>query len=286
MTGPLIYDVGFNVGQDTAYYLSRGARVIAVEADPTLAAAGTRRFHDAVQAGRLEIVNAGIAAVTGEAEFWLCDDKPEFNSFVRGIAARDGYRHHSIRIPTLTFGSILKRFGIPEYLKIDIEGHDMLCLDALSPDALPHYVSIESECPEDDTANALDEGLRAVRRLHELGYRQFKLIDQRTFCSLSVPPSLNYLRDRWARRWLQQPPLSHLRGTYGLSRHLVVRDALERRFRREFPMGCSGVWGDDTPGPWLNLARAERAYHRYRDLHFESGAKSFHSFWCDWHAKA
>jgi hypothetical protein len=32
----LIYDVGMNDGNDTAYYLSRGFRVVAIEANPVL----------------------------------------------------------------------------------------------------------------------------------------------------------------------------------------------------------------------------------------------------------
>jgi hypothetical protein len=36
MVSDLVFDVGMNDGADTVHYLSRGFRVIAVEADPVL----------------------------------------------------------------------------------------------------------------------------------------------------------------------------------------------------------------------------------------------------------
>ena len=39
MQNDVIFDVGMNNGDDTAYYLHLGCRVVAVEADPVLAAA-------------------------------------------------------------------------------------------------------------------------------------------------------------------------------------------------------------------------------------------------------
>ena len=40
MKRDLIYDIGMNNGDDTAFYLIRGYRVLAIEANPELAEAG------------------------------------------------------------------------------------------------------------------------------------------------------------------------------------------------------------------------------------------------------
>ena len=40
----LIYDVGLHEGQDTAYYLWKGFRVLAVEANPELTQAAQSKF--------------------------------------------------------------------------------------------------------------------------------------------------------------------------------------------------------------------------------------------------
>jgi len=284
-TKGLVFDVGFNIGQDTAFYLAAGHQVVAIEADPTLAAHGRKRFARDIEAGNLEILNVGIAATEGEAEFWICEQKPEFNSFHRGIAARNGYSNHSIRIPTTRFGSIIRQYGTPYYLKIDIEGNEMLCLDELTASTLPQYVSIESECPIGAEPISVADGLRVLHKLRDLGYQSFKLIDQFTFCSISSPPSLNYLLDTASRRWLTKAPLNRIRGTHRLSRRLMTRPKLERDLRWEFPLGSSGALGEDTAGRWITLEMAERAYRRHREAYFRRSDVAHHSFWCDWHAK-
>jgi glycine/D-amino acid oxidase-like deaminating enzyme len=50
-----MFDVDTNNGHDTAYYLQRGFRVVAIEADPTLAA-GAERCASAVAAPTLAVV--------------------------------------------------------------------------------------------------------------------------------------------------------------------------------------------------------------------------------------
>ncbi|MCZ2153852.1 MAG: hypothetical protein LC114_08145 [Bryobacterales bacterium] len=57
----LIIDVGMCDGADTAYYLFKGFRVIAIDADPILCEKASRRFADEIAEKRLEILNLGIA---------------------------------------------------------------------------------------------------------------------------------------------------------------------------------------------------------------------------------
>ena len=58
--GKLIFDVGFHNGDVTAYYLCRGHRVVAIEANPVLAEEGRRKFHAEIESGRLTLVNYGL----------------------------------------------------------------------------------------------------------------------------------------------------------------------------------------------------------------------------------
>jgi FkbM family methyltransferase len=280
----LIFDIGFNVGQDTAFYLSQGHRVVAVEADPTLVEAGQQRFKREIEAGRLEIVNAGIAATEGHAEFWICEGNSEFNSFYREIAARQGHRHHPIRVPTTRFSRLLERYGTPHFLKIDIEGSDQHCLADLDASNLPSYVSIECECPKNDQRQDVEDALATLRQLHRLSYRRFKLINQFKFNSVSLPPEPNQVLQSIAEKCLLVPSLRDVPGVYRLSQLLMAKPRLERKFKREFPVGCSGAWGEDTAGRWLTVEDAERVYRHYRDVHFRDAELPNYSFWYDWHA--
>ena len=42
----LILDLGMNNGDDTAYYLTRGFRVVALDANPALCEGARKRFHN------------------------------------------------------------------------------------------------------------------------------------------------------------------------------------------------------------------------------------------------
>jgi hypothetical protein len=62
----LIYDVGMNNGDDTAYYLSLGFRVVSIEANPELIEQAELRFAREIDSGRRTILNIGVADQEGE----------------------------------------------------------------------------------------------------------------------------------------------------------------------------------------------------------------------------
>jgi hypothetical protein len=55
----LIYDVGMHSGEDTEFYLKKGFRVIAFEANSDLAASARSKFHDYIAKDKLVIVQRG-----------------------------------------------------------------------------------------------------------------------------------------------------------------------------------------------------------------------------------
>ena len=54
----LVYDVGMHRGEDTAYYLAKGYRVVAIEANPELVGECRERFSDAIASGKLTMPRA------------------------------------------------------------------------------------------------------------------------------------------------------------------------------------------------------------------------------------
>ena len=71
---------------------------------------------------------------------------------------------------------VLRRFGIPYYLKVDIEGHDGHVLDALVRlRAVPKYLSVESH------------SLDYLARLRVLGYDKFKIVNQNKNWQVKCP---------------------------------------------------------------------------------------------------
>ena len=83
---------------------------------------------------------------------------------------------HTVEVPARTFQDILRETGVPYYIKVDIEGSDMLCAHALrSLPKLPPFFSMESRVGYKGLAAVLIE----LSTLHRLGYRRFAYVDQR-----------------------------------------------------------------------------------------------------------
>jgi len=79
----LVYDVGANNGDDTAYYLFKGYRVLAIEADPSLMDELNARFAAEVAGGQLQILNIALAPTRRVAQFYICEGYSLWNSFDR-----------------------------------------------------------------------------------------------------------------------------------------------------------------------------------------------------------
>lgn len=230
----LIFDIGVCNGDDSAYYLHKGYRVIGVEANPLLLPRLRERFAQEIRDGRYELLGVGIAQADGEAKFWVCDDRPAWSSFDRSIASRNGCRHHSQTIPTRRFRSVVERFGTPTYCKIDIEGNDSLCLEDMSETTKPRYLSIEHIQEERD---------QQIQLLEDLGYTRFKIISQLTLRQPGI--GLISFKARLPA-WLN---LQFLR-----VESRVMRHRSDGSWR--FPRGSSGPFGENTPGEWVSAEEA------------------------------
>ena len=174
----LVFDLGMNNGDDAAFYLSRGFDVIALDANPSLCAAAQHRFATAIGEGRLTIINAAISNETGEAPFHINLDNDHWSSLDLGWAGRDASRCREIRVPCVTLAGLFGEFGVPHYLKVDVEGADQAVLDQLrGRDVLPQYVSVE-DCRF---------GFQFMETLASCDYDGFKLLDQSTVCHMTDP---------------------------------------------------------------------------------------------------
>ena len=78
-----------------------------------------------------------------------------------------------IQVPSVRMDSLLSEYGIPHYMKVDIEGFDHLCLSALASQVdQPRYVSVESH------AWSYSETLKLLTLLSAAGYNRFKIVSQ------------------------------------------------------------------------------------------------------------
>jgi FkbM family methyltransferase len=193
-----IVDVGLNTGQDTALYLQNGARVcvIAVEANPELIAAAKRRFSREIENGRLTLISKGIVA-SGNAHqkltFWQNLHQSEHSSFEKGQGCRQPASADSelveeenicrkVEVGTTTCADVVRMipdYAELQYLKIDIEGHDGLCVDSIS------QIPVHRRPLYNMSVEAQDLGW--ATSMHSLGYTKFKIVNQQKFGGGSGP---------------------------------------------------------------------------------------------------
>ncbi|MGE0407340.1 MAG: FkbM family methyltransferase [Candidatus Korobacteraceae bacterium] len=224
MDRTLIFDVGAHAGDDSDFYLAKGFRVVAVEAAPNLCERLQKRFahYDA----RFTLVNAAITNNRGPVNFLANPGASIWGTLDPDFAARNaklGFPSQEVEVPGVRLQDLLASYGVPYYLKIDIEGADLTCLCALADSTeRPQYASIESE--KKDWKGLL----REFEIFSDLGYRKFKVVDQR-FHKLTKPPV---------------PAKEGASVDYTFKGH------------------CSGLFGEEIPGGWLTAEEAIREYSR------------------------
>lgn len=174
MHSSLIFDIGCHTGQDSDFYLRKGFTVVAVEANPALCAELRRRFSVYITDGRFVLVEKAISEQAGEVEFFMNLKVSIWGTIRANWAKRNaaiGAESKKILVPSIKFSSLIEQFGVPYYLKIDIEGADLLCLEGLLPFSdRPRFVSIEIE----HRSLLRDE----MRLLEKLGYTKFQIVEQ------------------------------------------------------------------------------------------------------------
>jgi FkbM family methyltransferase len=223
----LIFDLGLHKGEDTGFYLAKGFRVVAFEADPELISECRDRFSAEIASGRLEIVEGAIVdspAVGDTITFYKNPAVTVWGTVDpawRDRNERAGWESEEITVPAVDFGRCIENYGIPYYLKIDIEGADILSLNKLGDfEPKPDYVSIESSKMSLD---AIDTELDILRGL---GYDSFKAVQQATVPGSAAP-----------RPGLEGSDIDYT-----------------------FPRDASGLFARELAGKWLNRSQVKRRY--------------------------
>lgn len=185
-----IFDIGMYDGADTSYYLASGYRVVAVEANPELVDQAIRKFEDQLLSGRLICINAAVSCDGNPIELTIAGtDLGSSTLFPNKIVHKKP--GGSFTVPGVTLQHLFEQFGIPKYLKVDIEGADRFCVLSLTETKRPAYLSFE-------IGDDVDELL-----LHSatIGYTKFKIINQNTFLQFR---NARFTADQCARKIMRR----------------------------------------------------------------------------------
>jgi FkbM family methyltransferase len=173
----LIFDIGAHVGGDTAFYLQKGFEVVAVEAYPPHCETLKQRFAPHIATGNLHVEPFGIGKMVGKGTFFVHESHSDWHRSAIDLdhPSHDKLKRVSVRYVPIS--TLFEKYGVPYYLKIDIEGDDWLAVIAIGRAFKPIFVSFEVDRKVD----------LCLEHLLSNGYRSFQIVEQSKH-KRTVPP--------------------------------------------------------------------------------------------------
>lgn len=228
----LIFDIGMHIGQDTEYYLKKGYKVVAVGANPLLVEQNKIKFHKAIAQKKLFIENVGVSDKESILPFYINKRLSEWSSFDKATGTRNNTPYEVMDIPCVTTASLFQKYGIPFYMKVDIEGFDFYALEHIPEIGdKPQFVSCEAV------------HIEWLDIVHNKGYKKFKLIHQGNSFK---PMDLKLEGKKW------------------FPKYQIITNGVKLRIQKIFPLkytyGSSGPFGNDTKGEWKDYETTRNEY--------------------------
>ncbi|HLG41219.1 MAG TPA: hypothetical protein VI461_16175, partial [Chitinophagaceae bacterium] len=191
----------------------------------------------------------------GVLPFYVNRYSSEWSSFDRKIGTRNNTEFEVINVNCVRTRNLFNEYGVPFYMKVDIEGYDYLALnDIADTGTKPQYVSCEA-----NDVSWLDI-------LYSKGYRKFKLINQ---ANNFKPFNLNREKNRY---YVFYRKMKH-----------AIKHKLRNIIKAKFPGGSSGPFGENTKGQWKSYEEIRRVFFEYHQGDLKTPLN--HISWLDFHAK-
>jgi FkbM family methyltransferase len=162
-----VIDGGANVGHLTSYFASRSDKVIAIEPVPQNAEELRGRFRGNQ---RIVILERILDCEKGQKELFISDDKDHTVSTVnegwsewwKQQTGLQKIQYQEKRfVPTVTLPELFEQYGVPDLLKLDIEGNEWRALSLLQHPV--KVISFETHLPD-----FMDDTIKIIQHLYGL----------------------------------------------------------------------------------------------------------------------
>jgi FkbM family methyltransferase len=166
----LVFDVGAHLGNRTRAFVALGCRVVAVEPQPHVAAV-LRRLTRRLK--KVRVVERALSSEPGHAKLLVSERTPTVSTIEHDW--REARRRESgfggvqwntsVDVEVTTLDILVDAYGVPAFIKVDVEGGELNVLRGLSQ-AVP-ALSFEF------LPSAMDAAEACVRQLETLGPYRF-----------------------------------------------------------------------------------------------------------------
>ena len=172
--GDLVFDVGAHLGDRSVAFAALGARVVALEPQPRIAAWLRKRTEHHTN---ITVRPEAVGRAVGTAQLAISRRTPTVSTLAtewreRIPVANRSFRHvrwdHRMNVPVTTLDALIETHGLPGFCKIDVEGYEAEVLAGLSQ-AVPR-VSLEF------VSGSLDIATACVQRLDALGAYEYNAV--------------------------------------------------------------------------------------------------------------
>lgn len=203
---PLIFDIGAYDGHKTAAFLTISKKVVCVEPDASNFRILNARFRN--KRKRVFLENKAVSDVAGTSFMHVHYPASAFNTLSddwKDILEKDKQEKwdekiiftSTIPVSTITLDWLIEKYGVPGFIKIDVEGFEEKVLAGLSQ-KIP-FLSFEALLP--DGLSSINNCLAHIRKLDPAAMFNIAEHEQLLF--------KNFITDRSLGEWLEQRLLTH-----------------------------------------------------------------------------
>ncbi len=182
--GELCFDVGANVGNRITPFLQLGAKVVAVEPQEPCYRLLKWKFGN-----KITLVTKGLCEKECVRKFHISTNTSAISSFsdewinsvkVDRFSQNDWDK--TIEVEMTTLDNLIKEYGKPSFIKIDVEGYELEVLNGLSQPI--KMISIEFTVPEQ--SNKIVECIDRI-----------KSINPDIECNFTIGEETKFAKDKW-----------------------------------------------------------------------------------------
>lgn len=178
----LCFDIGCNLGNRSDTFLSLGAKVVALEPQYFPARFLRRKFKN-----KIILENKAAGATPGEMEMFISRNHALSSLSSEWVSKVQEDRFNKVkwdklsRVKVTTLDELIKKYGVPDFCKIDVEGYELQVIRGLSRPL--KMLSFEFTIPE-----FIDNAIQCINYLSSMGKIE---------CNYSPGETMKFFLDKW-----------------------------------------------------------------------------------------